>query len=595
MYPSVYYVDKASGTIGDVLLAYGVTEWLSGLLPKGRGIGIRLSDRGGAFEIRLEGLDGIPEEWVTTAPQPDLLKYLGTPKTIEKCPPGVPLVDYQAEREQQAHYWEAFRQLSAEDRRRADEVLHEQGIKRPHPDLPVWILINTQKAISSYNKLVVTWYEHRDVYPRLADLMLRLFGAFPNPVEAIVEEWAALVQEAGLAISGQETAVQILNPQLAKGVNRPKAQKLLEQNLKSFWLLEFLRYVGLYRAGIPIMVQGSSDRKTYVPLPHEMIWSSTDRILRDYRAAMRASTAIKSDILAVLRYMNVYLTDWRDAQQDSEPLFAWAISQPGNHASGIAAVFYKDMGSAHAVLDMSVLKLPRWMPDPRDVADAEEYLALLREHQIIIASLEEARSDENTLLRTYRRFLTTGDLRVFFDFCAGLGALAMSLLNSNDARERRRARLFSLTTIERMIAMREDLSYYEIFQNEGFRRVAAAIRHATFYPQWNQSKGRETEYKPEYGLGQKLRQQAPYPDKFLAELAAFAQRYQAETLRKMEHPLVSAKGQARRPTLSEEDLADIAALVDQYGSEVVCELLVAAGYSWPRRYEAESEEASAEG
>lgn len=588
MYPSTYYVEKTGGSIGDVLLAYGVTAWLSDLLPTGLGIDVSLVDQGSAYGIRLEGIDGIREEWLQERRRPaPLLRYLVTPKTVDDCPPGVPTFDYDQARARQSAYWKAYRDLTGpHDSRR--QALREQGIDAPDSELPVWLLINTQKARGSYNKLIATWSQHGAAYSDLVRIGLDLFGTFPNSIEAAEAAWKELAAQAGLDGSQQETAVQIINPELAKGGNQSKAQKLVESNVKGFWLLEYLRYVGLFHAGMPIVVQGSGDRKTYVPLPRQMQWSTTAPLLGDYRGALWASTAIKSDIRAVLSYMTVYLEDWRRGHADQAGFMPLAFSQPRDHTQGIAVVFYKDMGAAHAVLDMGVLRLPRWMADPTSLEEADAYLALIEEHRRVVDALDEARGDEYELLRLYRRFLTTAELRTFLELCAGLGRQFMSLLNRGDSRERGRASgmLFSVSTLERMIAMQEGpKAYYSIFQNEGFQRVAAAIRQATFLPQWNKSKNRQTEYQPEYGLGQKLRQKAPYPEEFLAELAAFVHRYQAETLRKMEHPTGGQPGVPRRTVLTAEDLADVALLVDDYGSEVVAELLVAAGYCWAERRE----------
>ncbi|MBN1427113.1 MAG: hypothetical protein JXB07_01930 [Anaerolineae bacterium] len=589
-YPATYFIEKSSGTLGDALLAYGVSKFISHLLPPGQGIDVRLTDRGSTYVIQLEGINRLPAEWINDLSQPpSLLQYIGTPKTLSACPPFITPLDYEEKKKVRDSYWEWRNDLSTEDKRRVNDLAREQGIQEPDPHLPLWILINTQKAIKSYNKLVVTWHAHREYYPQLAHLILILFGSFPNPVEQTFEGWQRLAEEAGIDAAAEETATQIINPGLGKGGHQFKAHKLTEKNLNAFWLTEYLRYVGLFEAGMPVVIQGSKDRKTYVPLPCDMKWQTVQTVLPGYRRSLWGSTAVKSDILAVLRYMHVYLDDWIEAQEDADTP-PWAKSQPGDHASAIAVAFYKDMGSSHAMMDMSLLALPRWMPDPRTKEEVNQYLSLIDEHLNIIRNLDEKRGEEFAMLRLYRRFLTSGDLRDFLEFCARLGALAMSLLNNNDVRERSRARVFNLATVERIIMMTGDLSYYEIFQVEGFQRIANAIRHTTYLPQFFKSRGQAGEYQPEYGLGHKLLQSAVRPSSFMKELGEFVHRYQAETLRKMEHPRNPAnKGQPRRSTISAEDLADIAQLVDVYGSNTVAALLVAAGYSRSSRQKSEEE------
>jgi len=119
---------------------------------------------------------------------------------------------------------------------------------------------------------------------------------------------------------------------MGKGSHYSKATRVSEGNLEGFWLLEYLRFAGLYAAGVSLVVQGSKDRKIYLPLPNRMTWDrATEHILSDYRAQMYSSTAIKLDVLAALRYMHIYLKHWLDAQ-DSDDDFGWGTGQPGDHA-----------------------------------------------------------------------------------------------------------------------------------------------------------------------------------------------------------------------------------------------------------------------
>ena len=76
-YPTIYYVEKTTGTFGDALLAYGVASFLWDLLPPGSGLDLRLSDMGSAYVIQIEGADGISEEWIPDGPPP-LLNYIST-------------------------------------------------------------------------------------------------------------------------------------------------------------------------------------------------------------------------------------------------------------------------------------------------------------------------------------------------------------------------------------------------------------------------------------------------------------------------------------------------------------------------------------
>ena len=135
----------------------------------------------------------------------------------------------------------------------------------------------------------------------------------------------------------------------------------------------------------------------------------------------------------------------------------------------------------------------------------------------------------------------------------------------------------------------EDLAFSEIVQNEGFRAVAYAIRHSTVLPQIRKGKGNKPAVDIRYGLGQQLARKAAYPSDFLAEIAEFIHLYNAENAQ------LAEKG--RRPfrkSITTGDIEALTALVDRFGSKVVCQMLVAYGYA-REPYQAKDEnEASVE-
>ena len=139
--------------------------------------------------------------------------------------------------------------------------------------------------------------------------------------------------------------------------------------------------------------------------------------------------------------------------------------------------------------------------------------------------------------------------------------------------------------------MAKEPKFEDIANVQGFRNIAAAIRHSTVIPQRRKAQGKETAYEPEYNLGMEFRRVAPFKDKFIATLGAFIQRYMAETLRRMENPRQAEfRGKLMRPKVAEQDLDELLPLVDEFGSEVLCNLLLAYGYAW--EYRAEEEDTS---
>ena len=112
-----------------------------------------------------------------------------------------------------------------------------------------------------------------------------------------------------------------------------------------------------------------------------------------------------------------------------------------------------------------------------------------------------------------------------------------------------------------------------ILDTPGFKNIAYAIRQSTVVAQWRKQQ-RDRRYDVRYGLGQQLARKAHYPQEFIAELSEFLQSYNAENAQVMEN----RAGPYRRSILM-SDIDDIVALVDEHGSRVVCNLLVAYGYA----------------
>ena len=110
-------------------------------------------------------------------------------------------------------------------------------------------------------------------------------------------------------------------------------------------------------------------------------------------------------------------------------------------------------------------------------------------------------------------------------------------------------------------------------KHPGFANIAYAIRQSTVVAQYRKQQN-DRRYDVRYGLGQELARRAKYPDEFVSALSDFLHKYNAENAQVMEN----RSGPYRR-SIQTTDIADIVALVDRYGSELICNLLVAYGYA----------------
>ena len=113
-----------------------------------------------------------------------------------------------------------------------------------------------------------------------------------------------------------------------------------------------------------------------------------------------------------------------------------------------------------------------------------------------------------------------------------------------------------------------------IVETPGFQNVAYAIRHSTIIPQSRKARNEDNLYDVRYGLGAELKRKATVRDEFVVALSNFMQNYNQENAQVLEN-----KKQQMRRDLRTSDIQEVIRLVDEYGPEVVANLLIAFGYA----------------
>ncbi|MBN1657483.1 MAG: hypothetical protein JXA93_03730, partial [Anaerolineae bacterium] len=430
-------------------------------------------------------------------------------------------------------------------------------------------------SIIGYNKLMAQWWSLQDALPEVLRLVRDLFASTPNDVEAAIERWKELDKAHRWGISATTTAQQVYNPSQGKGQNRPKADRPMMDNIKNaFWLVEWLKAVGFYHGAMTKQLAGVKDRKTYAVAPAEIDLAESEAILHAFKGSMaRAESAVRSDVLAALRYTRALLRFTEEREGARLKLRLQHYRQPKRIVAGFYTAFYKDLGNAIATMNLSFIGLPGWIQinDKMDVAAA---LAVLEEHEAIVRRLDERHSDAYDLLLSYRDFCSGDDLSAFFDFTTAYSTYLMG------QRERRGgyAPQFTPENLGRLIVNTEP-KLTKILETEGFQNIAYAIRQSTVVAQYRKQQG-DRRYDVRYGLGTELARKANYPADFVTALSDFLHKYNAENAQVMEN----RRGPYRR-SLRTDDIDDIIALVDEYGAPLICNLLVAYGYARSPRAE----------
>ena len=314
--------------------------------------------------------------------------------------------------------------------------------------------------------------------------------------------------------------------------------------------------------------------------------------MRDFRTVCWSSTAVKLDIMASLRFAQTFINHRLNALKGEAEEDPFDEPQLYSIAQGFEVASYKDMGSAYATMNISTINLPYWLPSISTPQVAEAALSILAEHLQIIQQLRNSKGEEGSeefeLLRFYRDFLSGRDLKPFWKFTTAYSGYLISQ-HEREKSPQRQIRPFTTTGLENIITMNSAHKLTEITRNEGFRRIAYAIRQSTVIAQYRRAQTGDRTYEVRYGLGQELMREARYRDKFITALCEFLQQYNAETARE-EEKLANKLGRKLtsedrrkynlRTSVSYADLDAIADLIDRFNSsELVGSLLVAFGYA----------------
>ena len=598
-----FYINRSNNTSADTLLAIG---WAALLQSVCKELGrpheeIMLQFQNGSYEIRLTR--ELTEEQLVSDKKISFLGPLITAKQDERqAKKGRILEDgfnYEEQREKQKQM--VAQRKSLDSHLRSPDAFWLQDPKLiqlrkdgPRPDYPHYQAINMMKVPDTFNAIVLRWQSlSAEQQWLMIGLLFRLFSQPENDVETACRDWERLAKEQEIERKATVTAVQVINPTTGKGSNTPKSDHLNSGGLDSFWLLELLKFKGFMLGAMPYVLKGSKDRKTYVIQPAQVTLSALTRMMENFRAICWSSTAIKLDIVAALRLAQVLVRYHLNELRSGQGLADWEERPIISIARGFDVAFYKDMGSAHATMNVSTINIPSWFPQFKTLAQVEAADELLQEHLRIIRRIEgyqgKEGNDELELLRTYRDFLSGHDLYPFWTFASFYGSY---LFRQREHEKAVKLWLPQLTKkgldILVMHHQNKQGDLRPITQNHGFQHIASAIREATVRAQRRYTQENDNRYEVRYGLGQELIRKARYRNDFTNALNEFLFLYNAETAREEEK--VARKLQKRLTTddyrknhlrypVTTADIDQLNDLLDTYPTELIAKMLISYGYA----------------
>ncbi len=382
------------------------------------------------------------------------------------------------------------------------------------------------------------------------------------------------------ALNWKLNLVQLFTPEAAKGYARLKPDSTnRNDSTKNRWaqpFLEWLKFRGYFSVAAPFFV--GPDVRIFCPIPHCIDYRFLRHAVGELRKAQisgSARSAPKLDCLTVLKFAELLIRHSPEYLSDS-------TIPPVKLVSGLTVAHYQSMGHSKAVTAIEQLAVPDWF-SITGADDANRWLDILDEHQKVIRSLHDERSDEIGLLLSYRRFLQMPGpraLEALIGFVADYGLLLM--------REREKGRLLKQFSIKHLkdIAM-DQPNYMEILENPGFKAIAAAIRSSTVSAQARKRLGANDYRDIRYDLLPELRRKAKLPgvEPLLETVSDFVASYNAESARRFETGKATGIGR-----VTTEELECFVALLTSHKPSTVGAMLCAyASCREPREPEPEAE------
>lgn len=479
----------------------------------------------------------------------------------------------------------------AAPKKRVKDERQEGDAPQPHRDYPLWAHLCSYFNKGStmrvgYPNVLHAWHAHHgEVASATLDAVISTYLDYPNATDDLRSWWAREVYPAltyrDFEIRPDISSLAAVSPSTAKGGYATTAAAILtEDTPEEFWLVMYLAFAGFMIAAMPFTL--GSDVLTFYPLPKDISVASLRADMDAYRedADVRSLYSFsnlmmrpKLDALAIITFYLSMVRHFRTA------IPTGFLDEYAGSFSGIAGYYYKDIGGTQIAFDETIFALPPWLPKSAagDTDALQGAEALLKLHHDMVSYLRgkppknALTADELIVLKAYRTFITTGTIDDWIDFAIQYHFYRFARIGEMYHPD------LPLDVFERTILSMKPQHYQAILENEGFRNIAAAIRHCTITTLYLEKvKKIDTGFKVRHGLGDDLLRHADDADSslFVADLTRFLHDYARESSN-----VQASDPNKVRPFVTESDLFQVIGVIDAYGTGPVAHLLVAAGYA----------------
>lgn len=553
---SKFKVKKGTGTYSDTIEAFGLANLLFEIQSRAELNRPKLwiEDKGLYYE--LTSIPEIQLDQIQELSYFPLFQYVvrDSSETFDEN-----YFDYPKQRdlkkERQSLTQKAYKEYAGKDKseqlkqklREIERIYSEE--KFISPELDVYSQMITPNNIVGFYKLYRNISSNKNAYPEI--------------VKAILDYYSDLEVELKTKVlknfDDSVTALQIYNPTTGKGQNKGKASGASAGSIKLNWISETMKISGALSNMLCQLVKvgGSYDLKIVVPDFKKADYSKQKQISLAFKKNIKGNTPLKVDILNLL-IVNKQLIE------NTEEYKGFKAK---NILTGLHSTYQKDLGQNKAVVNIAKLQTPDFIEFDTE-NEAKDWVELLKEQINIIGSIEEL-GDATQGLIAYRTFLTSSHFSSWARFIFWYAEHIMSSFSRN-----KYALPFKVTSLNKFFKNMNmnEFKISEIISNEGFQKVAYAIRKSTVTLQYTPKDQRKFEIR--YGLAQTLQNKSKSAADLAGFIGEFVATFNAETARYAEK-----NGMVLRANIRENELSLFYGLLDKYPSKVVGALLASYGFA----------------
>ncbi|GAB5494389.1 MAG: hypothetical protein Phog2KO_46040 [Phototrophicaceae bacterium] len=436
---------------------------------------------------------------------------------------------------------------------------------------PIWHYVYSfakgSTLTKTYPTLVHLWHAHAICENNSMWLVKNLLETLSNPLNEpniLAHKWnievknnfdyELVLSKLGLeAENGNVRAIQGVSPTTVQGQGTSNyLNRFKEQKPQVFWLELYLAFAGFVQMGIVLRHQ----KRVIISTPTDLdpVYQILRNAVKNYRKSYQYQLTYNNNNfnnlqIRLLNYLSLLLANGTSAKLRLQVFEYEEITNnipAGENIFTLHRVFHK-----------------------LEQEDKHRYLTFL---DVVFTMLISTNNRKRDFAQSVSDYLSYPSI----DAWANLSTLYVTSMHNNQ-----KYKVFTHSVVVTILSIQKEIytmtnqqneshSLSKIFENEGFKTVAKAINHCTAYAIYRHNRGDALPYKIHRNLPKKLRNTRNNKEEFIELLWTFLAEYQNETAH------VKPKTGIGRDAVFYSDIAQIADLIDKYGTRIIANCLLVA-------------------